>query len=261
MTQAALTIDDAAYFARLSELERTHWWSLGMWRVANWWLAKALAGQRGLQALDVGCGTGLGVVRLAGRPEIVRAIGLDPNPVALAAAQRLPGLPIVRGTILALPFDSASFDVLTCFDVLQHLPERCLHQALYELRRVVRRNGVAVVRSNTAPNLTTLEHLKTVFAESGFRVRLATYANCLPALASELRTLLAGRGREGHPAGRGLQIRLPHPWVNRAIGKIATAEAFVAGRLGVGLPFGHSTMFMLQVEADVPRGNRHADRN
>jgi SAM-dependent methyltransferase len=252
MSPTALTIDDPAYFARLAEVERAHWWSLGMWRIASWWLDDALAGRRGLQALDVGCGTGLGVVRLAERPEIEHAVGLDPSPVALREARcRHPGLPLVRGSALALPFVSHRFDIVTCFDVVQHLPDGSLHRAARELRRVLRRDGIAVVRSNTEPDRSQLAHLAAVFAASGFVVRRASFANCLPALAHQFRACLAGRKRGGHPAGRGLRIRLPHPWINRAMGAIATAEAFVAGRLARRIPYGHSTLLLVQAEPGV----------
>ena len=249
MTPATLTIEDPAYFARLAEVEAAHWWSLGMWRIAAWWLADVLGGRRGLHALDVGCGAGLGAVRLAERPEIEQVIGLDPSPWALAEARCRHGFPLVRGSALALPFEAGRFDVVTCFDVLQHLPAGSLHQAVGELRRVLRLDGIAVVRSNTAPGGSGLDPLRTIFAASNFTVRRASYANCLPALVQELRARLAHRNRSGHPAGGGLQVRVPHPWVNRVMGGVAAAEAFVAGRLAARLPFGHSTMLLVQAQA------------
>jgi ubiquinone/menaquinone biosynthesis C-methylase UbiE len=237
-------LDDPAYFDRLAQVEAAHWWSLGMWRIAAWWLAAALRGRRGLHALDVGCGTGQGAVRLAGRPEIARVVGLDPSPAALVHARTRHEFPLVLGSALALPFDSGLFDVVTCFDVLQHLPADRVPAAVGELRRVLRRGGLALVRSNSESGL---DPLKAVLAASGFAVRRASYANCLPALGQELRARLSGRSRRaGHPAGGGLQIRLPHPWVNRVMASVAAAEALVAGRLATRLPYGHSTMILAQ---------------
>src|SRR5262249_49551371 len=156
-------------------------------------------------------------------------IGLDPSPAALVHARRRHGLPLVLGNALALPFDAAHFDVVTCFDVLQHLPAGCLLQAAGELRRVLGPGGIALVRSNGEPVL-ALDSLLRGFTASGFAIRRASYVNCLPALAQELRARWTGPGRDrpsrrrGHPAGGGLTIRVPHPSINRLMGGVATAE-------------------------------------
>ena len=87
--------------------------------------------------------------------------------------------------------------------------------------------------------------------DSGFAVPRATRANCLPALAQELRGRLARPGRPGvssHPAEGGLTIRLPHPWLNGLLGGVSAVEAAVAGRLATRLPFGHSTMILARRE-------------
>ena len=221
-----------------------------MWRIAACWLAEALRGRRGLHALDVGCGTGMGAVRLAERPEIEQVVGLDPSPPALAEARRRHGFPLVRGSALALPFAAGRFDVVTCFDVLQHLPDGRLHQAAGELRRVLRPDGIAVLRSNTRAR----RFADSINWGSSSRRRASRCgARATPTACPRLRRS-CGRGsrapdRSGHPAGGGLQIRLPHPWVNRVMGGIAAAEAFVAGRLPARLPFGHSTMLLVQVQA------------
>ena len=59
---------------------------------------------RGLVALDVGCGSGLSLLRLAGHREIARVVGLEPDPGALRLARRHRGFELVRGSALALPF-------------------------------------------------------------------------------------------------------------------------------------------------------------
>src|SRR5262249_27653813 len=146
------------------------------------------------------------------------------------------GFPLVLGSALALPFASASFDVLTCFDVLQHLPAGRLSQAAAELRRVLRPGGIALVRSNSEPlpagtGGPRLEFLRSIFSTSGFAVSRASLANCLPALGQELRARLRRRNESGRPAGGGLRIALPHPWINRLLGGVAATEAFLAGRL------------------------------
>jgi SAM-dependent methyltransferase len=241
----------AAYFARLADVEATHWWSRGMWRLAAIWLDGVLNGRRGLRALDIGCGAGMTLARLVQRVEIDSVVGLEPSPLALARARRF-GVDLARGSLLALPFAARSFDLVTCFDVLQHLPEASEARAASELGRVLRPGGIALIRANgrgwargVGPGLAPyrLDELAAFVAGAGLRVRRASYANCFPALAQEIRSRWRG-DRSGHPAGGGLRIRVPSPWLNRVMGGVATIEAAVAGRLGVRLPFGHSTLIL-----------------
>jgi len=255
---AGLRIDDPAYFDRLAEVEARHWWSLGVWRLASYWLDCALPGRSGLRVLDVGCGTGLTARRLALRPDVAEVVGLDPSPDALRhAGARFDGR-LTLGSALALPFPDGRFDVVTGFDVLQHLPPGGDLVAAAEMRRVLRPAGVALVRSNGrgftgGASAYRLADLVGLFARAGFRVGRASYANALPALAQEVRGLLSrGNGSaSGHPSGGGLRIRMPRPAVNRLMAGVAVSEAWAAGRLGVRLPFGHSTMLLAVADGDA----------
>jgi len=258
---APLTIEQPAYFDRLAEIETRHWWSLGMWRLASHWLRTPLRGQRGLSALDVGCGTGQTALRLARRPEIDRVVGLDPSPEALEHAQRRHPFPLVRGSAVELPFADSRFDVVTCFDVLQHVGPGDDRRAIAELYRVLQPGGIALVRSNARARGRAsvegyrLHELIDRFNDNGFHVMRATYANFLPALLQEARGRLSagssgrtdrrkGARKQGHPAGGGLQIRLPHPWINQIMRGVSTVEAGIAGCTPIPLPYGHSTVLL-----------------
>lgn len=260
-----MTIDEPGYFERLARVEARHWWSRAMWRLASGWLERAIRGRSGLAALDVGCGAGLSLVRLAGHREVARVVGLEPSPGALRLARRHRAFELVQGSVLALPFADGCFDVVTCFDVLQHLPDGGDRRAADEIARVLRPGGVAVVRSNSAgfgpgrgsggPSY-RLGELAGVLGDSGLRVRRASYANGLPALAQEvrgrLRFLAGARGRSWrpHPSGGGLRVDVPSPRINRLMGGVAAFERRASAAIGVPLPFGHSTMVL----ADRPTG-------
>ena len=245
-----MTIDEPGYFERLARVESGHWWSRAVWRMASGWLSEAVEGRGGLVALDVGCGAGLSLVRLMEHREIGRVVGLEPDPGALRLARRHRGFELVQGSALDLPFESGSIDVVTCFDVLQHLPAGDDRRAAFEMARVLRPGGVALVRSNSAgfgPGLGSggaayrLGELVEVLEGSGLRTRRASYANCLPALAQEVRGRLRflagpmGRSWRAHPSGGGLRVDLPSPAVNRLMGGVAAAEALLCGRFGVDL--------------------------
>ena len=93
--------------------------------------------------LDVACGTGV-VARLAAeRMARGRVVGLDLNPGMLAVARSAshagPPIEWVEGSVLSLPFDDKSFDLVLCQLGLQFFPDRPL--ALREMRRVLGKSG------------------------------------------------------------------------------------------------------------------------
>ncbi|HOU55255.1 MAG TPA: class I SAM-dependent methyltransferase [Myxococcota bacterium] len=91
---------------------------------------------RGREVLEVGCGTGLILQRLAGLAS--RAVGVDLSPGMLRKARER-GLEVLEGRAEALPFPDASFDVAVSFKVLAHVPD--VRAALAEMARVVRPGG------------------------------------------------------------------------------------------------------------------------
>ncbi len=249
----APTLHDPGYFNRLAEVEFVHWWPAGMWRIASHWLDLALRGRSALRALDVGCGTGGTLIRLRERPEIGTVIGVDASASAIGLARRRSDH-LVQGDAFALPFADGCFDLVTCFDVWQHLPAGSVALAASELRRVLRPGGLALIRANGrglwpgrrgGVRLYRVAELASTLAATGLDVVHATYANCLPAVAQELLGRLRptpSRSRPAHPAGSGLCLRVPPPWLNRLMAGVTTCEALAAGRHGLALPVGHSTM-------------------
>lgn len=90
--------------------------------------------------LDLGCS--VGYVLEAARREGLSAAGLDTAAFAVEAC-RAKGYRAEQGTLEALPFPDASFDIVTAKHVLEHT-ERPL-AALADMRRVLRPGGVLLV--------------------------------------------------------------------------------------------------------------------
>lgn len=107
------------------------------------WAAQIAAGKR---VLDAGCGLGYGIEILssAGAAEV---IGLDLNAEAVEEARRrINGAgPIQQGDIQGLDFGDDSFDLVVCFETIEHVEEA--PAALAEFHRVLRPGGVLLLSS------------------------------------------------------------------------------------------------------------------
>lgn len=136
---------------------------------------------RGADILDVGCGTGHMSQPLARGN---RVVGVDLSAEMLRFA-RNKGLAAVRAPAEALPFRSASFDVVLATSVIQLIPDGRLFAA--ELVRVAKPDGRVV--------------LTTINAESAAvavlrRLERAKYRRFRLYPVAEMRTLLAEAGGE-----------------------------------------------------------------
>jgi ubiquinone/menaquinone biosynthesis C-methylase UbiE len=87
--------------------------------------------------LEVGCGTGLIMQRVAGFARHVQGVDLSPGMLAHALAR---GLDVAQGSATQLPFPNDRFDVTYSFKVLAHVPD--IRLALAEMARVTRPGGM-----------------------------------------------------------------------------------------------------------------------
>lgn len=101
-------------------------------------MAEAVAGVLGpASSLDVGCGVGALVSQLRRRG--VDAHGSDFSDTFLRRAKRRARPYLTQQDVTALGFPDDRFDVVTCMEVLEHLPRRVVDEAIDELKRVSRR--------------------------------------------------------------------------------------------------------------------------
>jgi 2-polyprenyl-3-methyl-5-hydroxy-6-metoxy-1,4-benzoquinol methylase len=93
-----------------------------------------------LRLLDVGCSSGATV--WIARDMGVDAEGVEPTPQPVAKAREL-GLKVHRGLLHEIAFPDDAFDVITLFEVLEHLDRPAA--LLRECRRILRPGGILVV--------------------------------------------------------------------------------------------------------------------
>ena len=81
---------------------------------------KVLAGKRARRVLDVGCGGGLFLREL--REPGIEVFGLDVSVEAAKVAMRQNQVPVTVSDLQAAPFASGSWDLITMYHVLEHVP-------------------------------------------------------------------------------------------------------------------------------------------
>jgi ubiquinone/menaquinone biosynthesis C-methylase UbiE len=98
---------------------------------------------RRLQVLEVGCGSGR--ITLVLYAMGLNVVGLDIDPVALAAFQRQSNsIPLIMADAIRLPFSDSTFDCLVAIQCLRHLDCRSF---LEECHRVLCKGGLLIVQA------------------------------------------------------------------------------------------------------------------
>jgi SAM-dependent methyltransferase len=93
--------------------------------------------------LDAGSGAGYGARLLASGVRAVTGVDLSPETVALAREAHGDLVAFQTANVLELPFADGSFDAVTCFEVIEHVPEPAV--LVRELARVLRSGGLLFV--------------------------------------------------------------------------------------------------------------------
>lgn len=161
-----VSVEEQAY--ELPEIWQPGWFSLeDRDRVRQ---LSALVPDDARTLVDVGCGNGLFLNWLAqseaGRFE--RMVGVDRSLAALSHVKAGK----CRARIDALPFGDGSFHIVTCMEVLEHLPVDVFPRALRELSRVARHYVLVSVpyRQDLDASLSTCPSCRARF-NADFHVR------------------------------------------------------------------------------------------
>jgi len=177
-----MKLDKRAY-SSIYEREEEHWWFLGRRRVLAA-LLQNLDPPGDWRVLDVGCGTGgnFSFLDTYGQVE-----GCDYSEEAIRFCLMRGTHPVQVASIYELPYGDASFDLVTCLDVIEHL--RFDLPAFRELGRVLKKGSYLLATLPAGPHLYndfdclaghlrryTRREIEMLLAESGFTpLRLTCY--------------------------------------------------------------------------------------
>jgi SAM-dependent methyltransferase len=245
------------FYSEYFELEDRHWWFLGrraiFMRILDRYLAPPPRDRR-RELLDVGCGTGamLGVLERYGRAQ-----GIDADADAVAFCHQRGALHVGHVETLPLPFADGSIDLVTGFDVLEHIDDDAA--MLAEIHRVLRPGGQLLVSVPAfqflwGPQDEISHHRRRyVAAQLGDRIEAAgllvqrlSYFNTLlfPGIAA---IRIARPARPGAALKSDFTLSRPGP-LNAVLARIFAAEAALLARRD--LPFGVSILALAAKPSD-----------
>jgi SAM-dependent methyltransferase len=237
---------DPQYEADTVRAEESHWWYRGRRRIVMDAVAQLPRDDRP-RILDAGCGSGRNMLELA-RFGSVTGTDVSERALELARQRGVGGAELAR--LEQLPFADESFDVITCLDVIEHIPDDV--GALRELRRVVAPSGRLLVTVPAYPWLWgrhddanhhqrryTQTTLVAAGEGAGWVVERLTHFNALLLPAAAGYRLLERFMPERGDAPSELD-RTP-AWANRLLESFLGAEAQLLRR-GVRIPFGLSLL-------------------
>lgn len=240
-----------------ADAEGRHFWFRGFRAFVAPLLRAAIDGRVGdgpVRILDCGCGTGANLVLLN---RFGRAYGFDLSPVGLRIGRQSGRTLLARATVTAVPFPTASFDVVTSFDVLYSLDDDALRRALSEMYRLLKPGGCAVVNvaamkmlqgdhsvlSNEVRRFER-DELSGCMTAAGFEVRRITYTNftLFPLVA----IVRAFQRRRGLRAGDGVhhELQVPPEPVNGLLTGLLLLESVWLRRFNA--PVGSSLLCLAQ---------------
>lgn len=108
----------------------------------------ALERVEGKRVLDIACGTGYGIGLLQQTARSVCGVDVDKEAAAQARRECGENSAVILGDGLRLPFEDASFDVVTSFETIEHINDR--PGFLRELGRILTAEGSLLISTPNA---------------------------------------------------------------------------------------------------------------
>jgi len=258
MTSPAPRIFTPEYYARMRELESLSWWNAGMRDTAAMLLGRATLPGSGAM-LDAGCGSGQTMSWFQKTHPAWSVTGIDIASEGLAVAESA-GLSVEQASVLEIPFEPESFDLVVTLDVLQHLPlDGGDATALSEFARVLRPGGALLVRTNAQAIPHVVDdrefsfrkyeprQLREKIESAGFEILLLGRANAVLGLAEIPREIMAKRRQTAEYHGILAEARRDGGVINALCRRWLALEGHALAA-GWQLPFGRTIFALCRVK-------------
>ncbi len=254
---------EANAYVEFRDLEARHWWFIGRWAIFTELLrTRVLPGlNRSPDCLDLGCGMGGALERLAAAGGTVTGTDVSLDALKFCRGRGFQRVLHADGT--RLPFVDASFDVVTAFDTIEHIPDDAA--AFRECFRVLRPGG-RLLLSGPAYNWLwthqddvvhhqrryTTSKVASIARSAGFIVEHRSYFNItlFPLILIALGYIkLKERFSPPSATDQSSNVSIPVPGpANGVLAWLLAFERHVVSR--VSMPFGHSLILIARKPPD-----------
>lgn len=242
---------NAAEYANLDAVEKTHWYYAGKRELVRWWIERVAPPKADDVLLDCGAGTGRFALEMQER---CRVLVLDDHAEALELLRkRFREEQVIALTGDSVPLPDASLDYVTALDVLEHVPDDAA--VVRGFHRLLKRGGVAVVTVPASMALWSdwdeaLHHfrrynrrqLTALFPAEQWELVQVNYTNVVayPAVWLVRKWRKIAPRRTGAESGARAEDKEPAPWLN-----VLLKAVFVKlGTWRVPFPFGVSLILV-----------------
>jgi SAM-dependent methyltransferase len=237
---------EKAEYGLMFRIETDYWWYVARRWLVTRFLRRVLHGG-GLKGLDVGCGTGGNIMALRRFAEMS---GCDIAPEAVEFCGERGIAAKVQDAPDKVPFPDAGFDLVTAFDVLEHIDNDA--GMLADMARTLKPGGVALLTVPAHPSLwsvhdVSMHHKRRyvrremeakVRAAGLVPVRVAYFNSFLLPLILPVRWLRT-RVKRGQEATSDFNLNLPG-WLNAVFTAVFASEWGILRFMS--LPFGLSLL-------------------
>jgi SAM-dependent methyltransferase len=245
---------DKAYYYKYYDFERKHWWFTVREKILMNEIRKKVSGKK-LKILNIGCATGRSTEALS---EFGQVVSLEYDQECCEFTRERTGLTVIHGSILELPFEKEVFDLVCCFDVIEHVQDD--RKGTEEMLRVCKKGGTIFISVPAFMSLWSdhdevnhhyrryvMKELDSLFKDKNGNIVSKSYFNTFLFPAISMVRYISGLFKSGASSQKSLKSDFEMNAVNSPLNYfplfLFSIEKFFLNS-GIKFPFGVSIFYM-----------------